>query len=478
MDFLILNFDVILTLLKPVLIFALLFQVLPLLVLIERRGAAIIQDRPGPNRAAIPIPFSGGLKLRGFGMVFNLADAVKLLFKESFTAPFAHKWWYILAPAIPVVTAILTPAALPWFAPIVHQPEGGPLQVISGQVFDLNAGLLLTFAIGSLSVYGVVLGSWASNSKFSLLGGLRASAMMISYEVSMGLSVLGLILLVGDFSLTRIVEWQTTHAWGIIVQPVGFALFLVSMFAECNRTPFDVAEGDSELVAGFHTEFASSKFMMFMTAEYLHVLLASVMISTLYLGGYSLAPFPIPVPSFGALDPAAATTGFHWVVLDTAWIKAHLGQVGGVFLFIGAAVFLLLSHLVSVHKKAYAALPVSDKAERVKEFSLFSGLFMFLAILSVAGGALAFALGSPTPLSGAVYEAKPIYPLWVSLVTAVIQLHIVLGKTLAVAWLFVWVRWTLPRFRYDQIMALGWKVMLNIALVNLLVTALIAKLVK
>ena len=137
-----------------------------------------------------------------------------------------------------------------------------------------------------------------------------------------------------------------------------------------------------------------------------------------------------------------------------------------------------MSHLVSVHKKAYAALPVSDKAERVKEFSLFSGLFKFLAILSVAGGALAFALGGPTPLSGAVYEAKPIYPLWVSLVTAVIQLHIVLGKTLAVAWLFIWVRWTLPRFRYDQIMALGWKVMLNIALVNLLVTALIAKLVK
>ncbi len=463
------NFDVILTLLKPVLIFGLLFQILPLLVLAERRGAAIIQDRPGPNRAYIKLPIMN-VKLRGFGMIFNIADAVKLLFKESFTPPFAHKWWYILAPAIPVIAAILTPAVLPWFAPIVHQPDGGALQVVSGQIFDANVGLLLLFAIGSLSVYGVVLGSWASNSKFALLGGLRASAMMISYEVSMGLSVLGLILLVGDFSLTRIVEWQTTHAWGILVQPVGFFLFLISMFAECNRNPFDVAEGESELVAGFHTEFASSKFMLFMTAEYLHVMLASVLISTLYLGGYSLAPFPIPNP-FGA-------QGVEWVVLDTAWIQAHLGLVGGIMLIIGGLVLLFLSHLVSVHKRVYAESTATDKADRVKEFSLFSGAFMFLAFLSVAGGAFAIAAGAPTPISGVTYEAKPVYSLWVGITTAVIQLHIVLGKTLAVAWLFIWVRWTLPRFRYDQIMALGWKVMLNIALVNLLVTALIAKMVK
>src|ERR1043165_345717 len=314
MDFVVQNFDVILTLLKPVLIFALLFQILPLLVLAERRGAAIIQDRPGPNRAYVPLP--GGIKLRGFGMIFNIADAVKLLFKESFTAPFAHKWWYILAPAIPVVAAILTPAVLPWFGPIVHKPDGGELQVISGQIFDANVGLLLLFAIGSLSVYGVVLGSWASNSKYALLGGLRASAMMISYEVSMGLSVLGLILVVGDFSLTNIVEWQTAHTWGIVVQPIGFFLFLTSMFAECNRNPFDVAEGESELVAGFHTEFASSKFMLFMTAEYLHVMLASVLIATLYLGGYSLIPFPIP---------STGTQGIEWIVLDTTWVQAHLG---------------------------------------------------------------------------------------------------------------------------------------------------------
>jgi NADH-quinone oxidoreductase subunit H len=466
-SFLINNFAIIMTVLKPVLIFALLFQVLPLLVLAERRGAAIIQDRPGPNRAAITIPFTNGFKLRGFGMVFNLADAVKLLFKESYTAAFAHKWWYTFAPAIPVVAAILTPAVLPWFGPIVMQTETGMIQVVSGQVFDVDVGLLLLFAIGSLSVYGVVLGAWASNSKFSLLGGLRASAMMISYEVSMGLSVLGLILIIGDFSLTRIVEWQTANTWGIVVQPIGFMLFLISMFAECNRNPFDVAEGESELVAGFHTEFASSKFMLFMTAEYLHVLLASVLIATLYLGGYSLLPMPLPIGENGA-----------WVTLNTAWVQANLGLVGGIMLLANAGLMLFISHLVTTHKRAYAEKTVSDKAERVREFSFFAFVFTFISFASLIASMVCFAIGGPTPLPGVIHEASPVYPLWVSIVTAIIQLKIVLGKTLLVAWLFIWVRWTLPRFRYDQIMALGWKIMLNIALVNLLVTALIAKLVK
>jgi NADH-quinone oxidoreductase subunit H len=316
-------------------------------------------------------------------------------------------------------------------------------------------------------VYGVVLASWASNSKYSLLGGLRAAAMMISYEVSMGLSVLGLLLLIGDFSLTRIVEWQTANTWGIVVQPIGFLLFLVSMFAECNRNPFDVAEGESELVAGFHTEYASSKFMLFMTAEYLHVLIASVLISTLYLGGYSLLPMPLPIGHEGA-----------WVTLDTAWVQANLGLVGGVLLLVNTGIMMFLSHLVTTHKRAYAALAASDKEERVREFSFFAFIFMFIGFVSFAAGILCIVLGGPAPLEGVIYEAAPVYPLWVGIITAVIQLKIVLGKTLLVAWLFIWVRWTLPRFRYDQIMGLGWKVMLNIALVNLLVTALIAKLVR
>jgi NADH-quinone oxidoreductase subunit H len=456
-------FEEIVTILKPVLIFALLFQVLPLLVLLERRGAAFIQDRQGPQRAAITIPGTGGFRLRGFGMLFNIADLVKLLFKESFVPPFAHKWWYILAPAIPALAGILTPAMLPWFGPIVHYHGPGDIRAVSGQIFDSDNGLLVMFAIGSLSVYGVVLGSWSSNSKYALLGGMRASAMMISYEVSMGLSVLGMILLVGDFGLTHIVDWQAQHAWGIFVQPVGFLLFLTSLFAECNRNPFDVAEGESELVAGFHTEYASAKFMLFMTGEYLHVLVASALVATLYLGGFDLVPFSYALPG----GP-----------YDAHFIQAHLGVVGGLLLGITGAGLLFASWLVNGRKRHYAKLAASDRESRVREYGFFAALFMFLAVLMLAGGAIAMMLGDPTPIPGAIYEARPVYDLWVNILTAVIQLHVVLGKTLLFCWLFIWVRWTLPRFRYDQIMALGWKIMLNVALVNLLVTALIAKLVK
>ena len=471
--FLSLHFDEIVTVLKPVVIIALLFQVLPLLVLLERRGAAFIQDRQGPQRATFNLQltsikgvFTGeggdGLRMRGFGMLFNIADLVKLLFKQSFVPPFAHKWWYILAPAIPVLAGLLTPAVLPWFAPIVHSVAPGDMRAVSGQIFDTDNGLLVLFAIGSLSVYGVVLGSWSSNSKYSLLGGMRASAMMISYEVSMGLSVLGMILLVGDFSLTRIVDWQAANAWGVFVQPVGFLLFLTSMFAECNRNPFDVAEGESELVAGFHTEYASAKFMLFMTGEYLHVLIASALVATLYLGGFDLVPFSYKLPG----GP-----------YDTAFIQAHLGLVGGLMLIVGGAGLLFASHLVTGRKRHYAKLQASDKQSRVKEYGFFAAVFSFLAVILLLGGAACLLLfPAPTPISGAVYEAKPVYSLWVSIITAVIQLHVVLGKTLLFCWLFIWVRWTLPRFRYDQIMALGWKVMLNVALANLLITALVAKL--
>ena len=465
MDFLYGNLDVIITVLKPVLIVALLFQLLPLLVLAERRGAAFIQDRIGPHRAYIPLPIIG--RLRAFGMIYNACDLVKLLFKENFTPPFAHKWFYILAPAIPVITGLMTPSVLPWFAPMTWAGANGPVTV-SGQIFDANAGLLVLFAIGSLSVYGVVLGSWSSNSKYALLGGMRASAMMISYEVSMGLSVLGLLLIVGDLSLTGIVEWQAHHTWGIVVQPVGFLLFLVSMFAECNRNPFDVAEGESELVAGFHTEYGSTKFMCFMTAEYLHVLVASALVATLYLGGYDLIPFSLPLAGFDK----------PWLHLDTAWLQANLGLVAGAMLVITGFGLLGFAHLVNGRRRHYAKLDASDRDLRLKEYGVYVSVFLFLGIVLLFAGAAVAALVHTEPVGALVVDAHPVYPLWVGIVTAAVQLNVVIGKTLAVCWLFIWVRWTLPRFRYDQIMALGWKVMLNIALVNLLITALIAKLVK
>lgn len=429
-------------LLLPAVIPLVLFQVLPLLVLMERRGAAFIQDRAGPNRAYVFIP-GVNLKIRGFGMIFNLTDAVKLLFKEHFTPPFVHKGYYRIAPAIPLVTGLLTPALIPWFSPIAY--NGG---VLSGQLIEANSGILMLFALGSLSVYGVVLGSWASNSKYSLLGGMRASAMMISYEVSMGLSVIGMLMIVGSVSLTDVVEWQGQHTWGFIVQPVGFLLFLVSMFAECNRNPFDVAEGESEIVAGFHTEFNGVKFMLYMSAEYLHMIIASVLIATVYFGGYQL----LPIPGYGP-----------------EWLKAHVGQVLAIGLGATALALFGFVWLLKGRKALHAAsdADAENKADRAKEYGVYMAVFTLggLALLGAAGAA--WALISLDRLGQG----------WIDFITAAVQFHIVIAKALVFCWLFVWVRWTLPRFRYDQIMDLGWKVMLNVALVNLLVTAVVAKLI-
>jgi len=437
------------------------FALVPLMILMERRGAAYIQDRPGPGRAAIQI---GGLRLRAFGMIHNLTDGVKLFFKESFVPPFANKWFYILAPAIPVITAVLTPALIPWFGPFsfLSANTGKPISVV-GPFLDANAGVLALFALGSLSVYGVVLGSWASRSKYALLGGMRASAMMISYEVSMGLSVLGLFLIVGSFSLTDVVAWQTTHTWGIFVQPVGFLLFLTSMFAETNRNPFDVAEGESEIVAGFHTEYSGVKFALYFMGEYCHIVIASALIATLYLGGYDLLPFDLSFDRRITWLPAGP--------YDARFIAAHLG---GMLAFVLGATALLafaFNLLVGRRSRNYGRMAASDKAARLREYGFFRVLSLLAGLGLAAGAVAAYLLIKTAPVQG------QIYPLSISLAVAAVQIGVVLAKTLFFCWLFVWVRWTLPRFRYDQIMALGWKVMLNIALVNLLVTAVIAKLV-
>jgi NADH-quinone oxidoreductase subunit H len=451
-----------------------LFNLLVVLVVMERRGAAYIQDRPGPNRAAINLGFGGiasifalnapanSLRLRAFGAIFNIADAVKLLFKERFVPHFVeHKWVYAMAPAIPMITGLLTPALIPWFGPIAVA-HGGVISSVSGQIIDANSGILMLFALGSLSVYGVVLGSWASNSKFSLLGGMRASAMMISYEVSMGLAVMSMLLIVGSLSLTQVVDWQGAHVWGIFVQPLGFLLFLVAMFAECNRTPFDVAEGDSEIVAGYLTEYSSVRFMTFMASEYLHMLVASALIATVYLGGYHLLPCPLPLNGLGEA----------WVALDTNWVRGNLGPVLAVLLVISALGAFFVVWLLNRRRVRMLTRPASDKALRVREYGFYMLVFGGLGLGMIAAGAAACAfIRSPVPVEG-------VYPLWVSLLTAVVQFHVVVIKTILICWLFVWVRWTLPRFRYDQIMGLGWKVMLNLAWRNLVATAVISKLVR
>lgn len=421
---------------------------IPVNIFLERKGASLIQDRIGPNRANIPL--LGGIRL--FGFVQNLPDGIKLFSKESFIPKGAHKVWYLLAPMIPMGIALLTPSVIPWFAPLAVDGARGLVQV-SGQILDADAGILLVFALSGLSVYGVVLGSWASNSKYSLLGGMRASSQMISYEVSMGLSVTGIFLLAGSLSLTRIVEWQSSNPfhWGIVLQPVGFVLFLVSLFAETGRAPFDMAEGDSELVAGYVTEYSAMRFALYYMGEYAHIAIASALVATLFLGGYQI-PF-----------------------LATEDLRANLGHVGAVLLAVFALLCLVVALAVARWQKVYAGFKPSNTAARALEHRILEISFVALAVFLFAAGAACELLVHPFQIQIAGQAA---WPLWVDLGAAVVQIGALVAKILLFCWVFVWVRWTLPRFRYDQIMHLGWKILLNLALVNLLVTAVVAKLVK
>jgi NADH-quinone oxidoreductase subunit H len=305
----------------------------------ERRGAAFIQDRVGPNRVAL---FG---KIRIMGLTQPLADGIKFFFKEDVIPYHVDKILFVLAPALAFIPATMTFAAIPFGRAFEH---GGKQFFLSILPPSTNIGILYVFAIGSMAVYGVIIGAWSSNNKWSILGGMRASAQMVSYELAMTLAVVGIILSTGSLRMDSIIDAQT-GLWNIIAQPIGALVFFVSMFAETNRLPFDFAEGESEIV-GYHTEYGSMKFSMFALAEYAHMITASGLFVTLYLGGW------------------------HFPYLD----KFVLGSV------------------------------------------------------------LAFLL-----------------------------------KLVFMIWVFIWIRWTLPRFRYDQLMKLGWKAMLPLALVNMVIVAVV-----
>jgi NADH-quinone oxidoreductase subunit H len=328
---------------------------------VERKGSALIQDRIGANRASV-------LGFAGMGLVNTLiADPIKFLTKENFTPPYGDKLLHMLAPCLALFPSLVTFAVIPF----------GDVLVIGGreinlQLANINIGILYIFAIASLGVYGIVIGAWASNNKFSLLGGIRGSAQMISYEVAMGLSVMGILMVFGTLEPQAIVraqgylEWGWIPGWGILYQPLAFLLFFAAAVAESKRIPFDLPEGESELVAGFHTEYSGGQFLMFFTGEFAEVITAAALITTLFFGGWQV--------------PYLMRDGFHFP--------------GG-----GA---LLLPHLTVV------ALQISA--------------FLF--------------------------------------------------KLVFFCWLFILIRWTLPRFRYDQVMRLGWKMLLPVALANLLGTAI------
>jgi NADH-quinone oxidoreductase subunit H len=297
---------IILTAIKITLILVVFLTAIAYTVLMERKVLGFIQLRYGPNRVG------------PWGLLQPLADLLKLLFKEDFTPPGVNKVLFVMAPIITAVTAFLPLAVIPFAKDILpatltiygHKIDLAVAGLNQGVIADINVGLLYVFAMGSLAVYGAVLGGWASNNKYSLLGGLRLSAQMVSYELALGLSIIGVLMLAGSLSLVKIVEAQQ-HMWFIVYQPLGFLLFLVAAFAECARTPFDLIECENELVAGFQTEYSSMKWALFMLGEYCHIIIASALITTLFLGGWQ-GPFLPPIVWF-VIKTYALVFFFIWI---------------------------------------------------------------------------------------------------------------------------------------------------------------------
>ncbi len=343
---------------KVFLVFSVILGAVAYMTLAERRVSAFIQDRLGPNRVG------------PFGLLQPIADGIKNIVKEETMPATAHRLFFVLAPALAIIPAVVTFAVVPFAAPLPT-----PWGVIDMIVADIPIGILYVLALSSLGVYGLFLAGWASNNKYALLGGVRSSAQMISYEVALGLSLIPVFMLAGNVTLTEIVwQQQTLGMWYLFPLSLAFILFVISAFAETNRLPFDLPEAESELITGYHTEYSAMKFSMFFIAEYSHILTASALMATLFLGGWSI-PF---------------------------WAGDHMFWHEG---------------------------------------ALIAGFT---------------AAGDPIPAQPAV---------WKTLLT----LAAFALKTAFFVLVFIWVRWTLPRFRYDQVMHLGWKVMLPTGLAYLMV---------
>jgi NADH-quinone oxidoreductase subunit H len=337
--------DILISSIKIITIITILLLSVAYAVYAERRVSAFIQNRLGPNRVGYE------------GLLQPFADVLKLVFKEDVVPSNAAKSIHTLAPMISIFVALCTIAVVPFGYTIELFGK-----VIFLQIADVNVGILYILALTSLGVYGITLSGWSSNSKYPLFGGLRSCAQMISYEISMGLSVVGVILVTGSLSLQEIVLHQYGWMWNIVLQPIGFITFLVAAFAETNRAPFDLPEAEPELVGGYHTEYSSMKFALFFLAEYANMIVSSTVITTLYLGGWQ---FPY-LQTFG-LSP---------------------------------------------------------------------------------------------------------------LLTSLLQVLVFFLKAAFCVFFFIWARWSVPRFRYDQLMNLGWKVMLPLALANLVVTAIVITILK
>jgi NADH-quinone oxidoreductase subunit H len=412
---------------KAIFIWGFALFLLPVLIWFERKGAAFIQDRAGPNRAAVM-----GIRLAGF--IHNIADVVKLLMKEMMIPPQVNRAYFMIAPVLGFTFILSAFAVIPWADRLLVAGRD-----ISMQVADLNAGILFILAITSLNVYGIVLAGWSSNNKFALMGGLRSTAQMISYEIPLGLALVGIFMVYGSAQLNEIVRGQGEllfgflPRWGLFVQPLGAVLFIVAAFAETNRNPFDLPEGESEIVAGYHVEYSGMRFALFYMGEYVAIVLSSAMIATLYFGGWQVPYFPTEKIVAGA----------------NTWLKVMLG-VGGV----GALGFAGLMFFFSRRIRGR----FGDMREQ--EGNILGAMHV------VIGGAMLFFFWKTLGMG-------PL-PEWAArTVAAVAQLSAFALKTIFWCWVFIWVRWSLPRFRYDQLMRLGWKKMIPLAFVNIFATALV-----
>jgi NADH-quinone oxidoreductase subunit H len=392
-DFLAAHAGVFIALVKVIVVVLVLLTSVAYLTWFERKVVAHMQSRWGPERVG------------PHGLLQPLADGAKFLFKEDPTPAGIDRFVYFLAPFLALSLGLSTIAVIPL----------GPGEIeIFGQktwfsISEVKISLLVVFAITALSVYGVALAGWSSNSKYPLLGGLRSSAQMLSYELSMTMSVVGIVLVTNTFSLRDIVEAQrgSLLQWFVFPQIVGFVCFFISALAETNRVPFDLPEAETELVAGFHTEYASFKFAMFFMAEYAAMVTVAFMVSVLFFGGY-LSPFP-------------DTPGFHW----TLYLPSAGAVIGGV---------LLVLHGLRYHT-AFGRV-----------------------VLPVLGAALVGA-GALCALPAVIGIIQG--PFWLA------------SKALVVLFVYVWTRGTLPRFRYDQLMGFGWKFLLPVSLANVLATSLV-----
>ena len=397
----------------------LVLQIVPVMIWLERKLCAYVQDRIGPNRAALFGTFRVG------GFLHTLTDAVKLLTKEHIRPDKANRWLFLIAPFLVVAPVLLTVAVLPW-ADTVKTSSGG---LVPLQIARLDVGLLYIFAVAGLTVFGILLAGWSSNNKYSLLGGLRAASQLVSYEVGLTLAAVSVMVTFQTVKLEEMVALQSGWRWGVFYQPLAFVIFLVATFAESNRVPFDLPEGESELVAGYHTEYTGFKFALFMMAEYVHMIVSSVVVACVFFGGWQM---PLWTTDELVSDIATVVRG---------------GLIAG-------GIGTLLLGVVCLRRYVTGPRRWKDRSDIEPAFW---GAVLLAASASLFVGAF---VGAPNISK----DAAP----WLA---AFVQLNILLLKAGFFLFLYLWVRWTLPRFRFDQVMRLGWKMLMPLALINIFVTA-------